>query len=669
MSTTTAPAAAQKSEGGGLSHSQIRTILFGLMAGMFLAALDQTIVSTSIRTIADDLHGLEIQAWVTTAYLITSTISTPLYGKLSDIYGRRPLFLTAISIFVIGSLACSFSTSMYELAAFRAFQGLGAGGLFSLALAILADIVPPRERAKYQGYFLAVFGTSSVIGPVVGGALAGADHILWFTGWRWVFLVNVPIGIFALFLVMKVLHIPHTRTEHRIDWWGAATLVVGLIPLLIVAEQGQQWGWGSAGVLALIALGIIGLVAFVLVEIRMKGEALIPMRLFRLGNFSLGMAANAVIGMVMFGAILVLPLFLQLVRGASPTKSGLLLLPLTIGIMVGSVISGQLTSRTGKYKIFPVIGTGVLIAAIFLLTTLAADTALGVLFAFFFAIGFGLGMCMQTLVLAVQNVVPARDIGVATSSATFFRQVGATVGVAVFISLLFNSLPSKVGGAIQSASSNPAFQAAAAKAANSSNPQAIQGYLGSLGARLNTDSSFLQKVDPVLARPYQVGFASATHIVFLVAGCLAVLAFILVLTLKETPLRTMSAIQERQLDEASLKAETLPAGAEGADADSVQEAPSGTDPASTAASGSFAMAAAAPAPEGMSSAGTDTADTDPQPSTAVAKTSDAAAARGAGHHSAAAVDGHGITVAELLRRAQLPDDTRVDFADHGRPEA
>src|SRR6201991_2294695 len=215
------------------------------MLGMFLAALDQTIVASAIRTIGDDLHARSVQAWVTTAYLITATISTPLYGKLSDIYGRKRFFLAAITIFVIGSAACSFATSMYMLAGFRAFQGLGAGGLFSLALAIVGDIVPPRERARYQGYFLAVFGTASVLGPVVGGFLAGQSTIAGIAGWRWVFLVNVPIGLVALVVVSKVLHLPHSRNEHRIDWWGAVTITVGLVPLLIIAEQGQQWGWSS----------------------------------------------------------------------------------------------------------------------------------------------------------------------------------------------------------------------------------------------------------------------------------------------------------------------------------------------------------------------------------------------------------------------------------------
>src|SRR5690349_12490584 len=266
--------------GTNLSHRQILLILSGLLLGMLLAALDLTIVSTSIRTIADDLDGLSVQAWVTTAYLITSTIATPLYGKLSDLYGRRPFFLLAITLFVIGSALCALATNMYMLAGFRAFQGLGAGGLFSLALAIIGDIVPPRERAKYQGYFLAVFGTSSVLGPLVGGFLAGQDEILGITGWRWVFLVNVPIGIFALLLVMRSLHLPHTRREHRIDWPGALLLIVGLVPLLVIAEQGRAWGWDSGRAFTAYVVGIVGIAAFIWDQSRYGDDALIPLRLF-----------------------------------------------------------------------------------------------------------------------------------------------------------------------------------------------------------------------------------------------------------------------------------------------------------------------------------------------------------------------------------------------------
>ncbi len=562
MSSSTQTAKVAESPAG-LSHKQIQVILLGLMAGMLLAALDQTIVSTSIRTIADDLQGLSAMAWVTTAYLITSTVTTPLYGKLSDIYGRRPMFLTAISIFIFGSILCTFSTSMYELAAFRAVQGIGAGGLFSMALAILADIVPPRQRAKYQGYFLAVFGMSSVIGPLVGGFFAGTDSIFGITGWRWVFLVNVPIGIIALVVVAITLHLPHIRTDHRIDWWGAAALMLGIVPLLIVAEQGRIWGWGSAGVLGLIALGIIGVVAFIMIEIRMKDEALIPMRLFKSRVFSIGLSVNVLIGLGMFGALSTLPLYLQLVKGATPTESGLLLLPMMLGIMIGSIGSGQLTSRTGKYKIFPVIGTALLALSFFLMLTVTVDTSYLVLDLYFLMIGAGLGLCMQTMLIAVQNTVPAKDMGVATSSATFFRQLGGTLGVAVFLSLLFNSLPDKVQGALQSAGSTPAFQqAVAAAAADPNSPShavaqnlisAAQGNAAagaSIGDALSTDSSFLNSLDPNIARPFQVGYVDSTHLVYIIGGIIMVLAFLLVLVMKELPLRTKSALDERLQEQA-----------------------------------------------------------------------------------------------------------------------
>ncbi len=558
MATATAQA-----ESPALTHKQLRFILFGLMAGMLLAALDQTIVSTSIRVIADDLHGLSAQAWVTTAYLITSTVTTPLYGKLSDIYGRRPMFITAISIFVVGSLMCTFATSMYELAAFRAFQGIGAGGLFSMALAILADIAPPRERAKYQGYFLAVFGMSSVVGPLVGGFFAGAETILGIAGWRWVFLINVPIGILALVVVTVTLHMPHLRHDHRIDWWGAAALMLGLVPLLIVAEQGREWGWTSASVLGLIALGIVGVAAFIVIEMRMKDEALIPMRLFHSRVFSIGMAANVMIGLGMFGALSTLPLYLQLVKGATPTESGLLLIPMMIGIMGGSVLSGQLTMRTGRYKIFPVIGTALLAVTFFLMLTVDVDTGYPLLDLYFIMIGLGLGLCMQTLLIAVQNTVPAKDMGVATSSATFFRQMGGTLGVAVFLSLLFNSLPDKIKDAFASAASNASFLQAVQTAAQDPNSashgvavalaqaQSNPAAASSISDSLNSDSSFLNTLDPAIARPFQEGYVASTQLVYIIGGIIMVLAFVLVLCMKELPLRTQSALEERLAEQAA----------------------------------------------------------------------------------------------------------------------
>ena len=283
MATNDQAAAAQSpAETGEYTHAQILTILTGLLLGMFLGALDQTIVSTSIRTVADDLDGLSIQAWVTTAYLITSTITTPIYGKLGDLYGRKKLFMFAISVFIVGSVLCAFATSMYELAAFRAFQGIGAGGLFTLVLAIIGDIVSPRERAKYTGYFMATFATSSVLGPVIGGFFAGQDEILGVTGWRWVFLVNVPVGIVALVVVFRTLHLRHQPRQVRIDWWGAVALVVALVPLLTVAEQGREWGWDSARSITAYVVGGLGLAAFYFAERAMGDAALIPLRLFRI---------------------------------------------------------------------------------------------------------------------------------------------------------------------------------------------------------------------------------------------------------------------------------------------------------------------------------------------------------------------------------------------------
>src|SRR3954454_7648649 len=340
MSTTTVPAArSEPGPAGGvqLSHRQILEVLSGLMLGMFLAALDQTIVSTAIRTIGDDLHGLSVQAWVTTAFLITSTISTPLFGKLSDIYGRKPLFMLAISIFILGSALCGLAQSMYMLAAFRAFQGIGAGGLMPLALAIIGDIIPPRERAKYQGYFRAVFGTASVLGPVIGGFFAGQSSILGIPGWRWIFYINVPIGIVALIVVEAVLKLRHQRRDHRIDWTGAGMLVVGLVPLLIIAEQGRVWGWSSPRAFGCYLVGVLGLVAFVWVESRMGDEALLPLRLFRNNVFSVSSAQATVVGMGVFGGIGAIPLYLQIVKGASPTEAGLLLLPLVAAMMIASL--------------------------------------------------------------------------------------------------------------------------------------------------------------------------------------------------------------------------------------------------------------------------------------------------------------------------------------------
>jgi EmrB/QacA subfamily drug resistance transporter len=428
-----------------MSHRQILFVIFGLMAGMFLSALDQTVVGTAIRTIGDDLHGLSQQAWVTTAYLIVSTIATPIYGKLSDIFGRRPLFLFAIVIFIVGSILASFSTSMIELAVFRAIQGLGAGGLMSMPLAIMGDMLAPRERAKYQGYFLAVFGISSLIGPLVGGLFAGANQILWIAGWRWVFLVNVPIGVIALMIVLRFLHLPkRTPGSVRIDWWGATAVVVALVPLLLVAEEGRTWGWGSPAALACYVIGAVGILSFILIERAMKDDALIPLKLFRSSTFSMATVIGVFVGFGMFGAMLTLPLYLQLVLGATPTESGLQMLPMILGLMISSIASGQIISRTGRYRQFPIIGTAFLAGGFFYLTFLQYNSSYWFVAGAMLLIGLGLGQLMQTLTIASQNSVGLKDMGVATSASTFFRQIGGTLGTAVLLSLLFTVMPTNI---------------------------------------------------------------------------------------------------------------------------------------------------------------------------------------------------------------------------------
>ncbi|HEY3503179.1 MAG TPA: MFS transporter [Actinocatenispora sp.] len=533
--------------GGALSHRQIMTILIGLMLGMFLAALDQTIVGTAIRTIADDLNGLDQQAWATTAYLITSTIATPLYGKLSDMYGRKPFFLAAIVIFIIGSIACTFATSMYELAAFRAFQGLGGGGLMALAFAIIGDIVAPRERAKYQGYFLAVFGTSSVLGPVLGGFFAGQGSILGIDGWRWVFLVNVPIAAIAMVVVTKVLNVPHAARRHRIDFPGAATLIIGLVPLLIVAEQGREWGWSSSKSIGCYVIGGVGILLFILAEKWAKDDALIPLRLFRNPTIALMSVAGLVVGMAMFGGIAILPQYLQIVHGASPTKSGFLMLPMVGGMMLGSIVSGQITSRTGRYKVFPIIGTAMMVGALYLLHTIGADTPLWQVDIYMGLLGLGLGNCMQTLTLAVQNAAEPKDMGVASASSTFFRSMGGTLGTAVFLSVLFSTVGDKIADAFKQTSIQNGIKDAAKDPSVLTNPDNVSmlKHPKEAAAHVMQDSSFLSRIDGRLARPFLVGFSDSMDLVFLLAGGVAVIAFILFLFTKEVPLRMQSGIAAR----------------------------------------------------------------------------------------------------------------------------
>lgn len=576
MSTNSAPADAGHFTGPNLSHRQILTIMAGLLAGMFLAALDQTIVSTAIRTIADDLNGYSLQAWVTTAYLITATITTPLYGKLSDMYGRKKLFMFAITVFVIGSFLCSTSTSMYELAAFRALQGVGAGGLMSLALTIIGDIVPPRERAKYQGYFLAVFGTSSVLGPVLGGLFSGQNSILWISGWRWVFLVNVPIGILALGLVFKVLNYEQKKTSAdrgRVDWWGAAALTIGLVPLLIVAEQGRTWGWGSPAAIICYIVGALGIAAFVWIEHKMGERAIIPLRVFNNRVFAQGVGISLVVGAVMFGGISMLPQYFQVLRGSSPTIAGLQMLPMVLGLMSASIVSGQFISRTGRYKIFPIIGAVLMTIATFMLHYVGTGTPIYVVMIFAFLLGFGLGNLMQPMTLAMQNALPMKDMGVSTGVATFFRQIGGTLGVAVFFSLLFSLMGPNITDNMKAASTTPEFKSAVVEATQSHDGQvsafgdALASGHGSTGGVLD-DTSVIARLPHALAEPIEKGFADAMDTVFLSVSILALIAVVLVLFWKEIPLRAagrapVEISQETEAFEAQKLAERTAGSEEG----------------------------------------------------------------------------------------------------------
>jgi len=558
-------AQAIRDAGGVMTHRQILFIIFGLMAGMFLSALDQTIVGTSMRTIADDLKGLDAQAWVTTAYLITSTIATPIYGKLSDLFGRRPLFIIAIVIFLVGSVAAGFASSMYELAGFRALQGLGAGGLMALPLAIMGDILAPRERAKYQGYFLAVFGISSVIGPLIGGLFAGTPEILFVTGWRWVFLINLPIGVIALAIVLRFLHIPHTRHSVRIDWWGAATVILALVPLLLVAEQGRTWGWDSPAALACYVIGGLGVAAFIISERLMGDDALIPLKLFRSQTFSMSTVLGVLVGFGMFGAMMTIPLYLQLVNGATPTESGFLMLPMILGLMIASIVSGQVIARTGIYKWFPRAGTALMALGFFWFTFATADKPVWFMMIGMFIIGLGLGQMMQTLTIAAQNSVGPRDIGVATSSSTFFRQIGGTLGVAILFSVLYTRIPETIAAAFSDKSTLAGLQAAAtdpdvvADPANKGILELLAGAQGgdtsSVSESLNGDSSFLNGADPRLSAPFLQGFNDAAVSIFWVGLAVVLVAFVLSWFLKATPLRSKSALQENAEAEAAVQAQ------------------------------------------------------------------------------------------------------------------
>lgn len=415
---------------GYLTHRQILVVMGGLMAGMFLAALDQSIVGTALPRITSELGGIDKLSWVVTAYLLTQTASTPLWGKISDLYGRKRIFQLAILTFLAGSLLSGLAQGITELIAFRAVQGLGGGGLFALALATMGDVVPPRERGRYGGYFGAVFGTSSVLGPVLGGFFTDGP------GWRWIFYVNIPVGIAALAITSTALKMNHVRRDHTIDYLGATTIVAGVTSfLLYTTVAGPDHGWGSSLGIFLIAFGIVMTALFVLVESR-AAEPIIPLELFDISVFRTCNLYSFIIGFAMFGGIVFLPVYLQVVDGMSPTRSGLALLPMVIGIFSTSITSGILMSRTGRYKVFPIAGAATVIAALYLLSHLGVASPYWQAGIYFWIFGAGLGLSMQIIVTIVQNAVDRRHMGTATSSVAFFRSMGGTFGAAVFGAIL-----------------------------------------------------------------------------------------------------------------------------------------------------------------------------------------------------------------------------------------
>src|SRR5690349_15567440 len=410
------------------------------MLVILLASLDQTIVATALPTIVGDLGGLQHLSWVVTAYLLASTVTGPLYGKFGDLYGRKPTLQFAIVLFLIGSILCGIAQNMPQLIAFRALQGLGAGGLLTTAIAVVGDIIPPRERGKYQGLFGAVFGVSTILGPLLGGFFV--DNL----SWRWIFYVNLPIGALALVVIGAVFHARSQRVEHKIDYVGAALLAGGLASIVLFTSLGgTTFAWSSSQSALLITLGVVLLAGFLLAEQR-AAEPILPLELFRNRTFTVCAAIGFIIGLALFGSVTYLPIFLQIVLGKSPTASGLQLTPLMAGLLVTSIVSGRLISKFGRYKPFPVAGTAIMTVGMVLLSRLDIHATTVYASLSMLVLGLGLGMVMQVLVLAVQNAVEYRNMGVATSGSILFRQVGGSIGIAVFGAIFANRLHAELAG-------------------------------------------------------------------------------------------------------------------------------------------------------------------------------------------------------------------------------
>jgi EmrB/QacA subfamily drug resistance transporter len=482
------------------------TVFGALMLGMFLAALDQTIVSTALPTIVGDLGGLNHLSWVVTSYLLAATVSTPLYGKLGDMIGRKPVFLAAIVIFLAGSMLAGLSQSMGQLIGFRALQGIGAGGLMVGAQAIIADIVPPRERGRYTGLIGSVFAIASVAGPLLGGFLV--DNL----SWRWVFYVNMPVGAVALVIVITRLHLHTPTVRHRVDVLGAALLSLAVTALTLVTTWGgTEYAWDSRMIVSLGVGGVVLLAVFIWWEGR-AAEPIVPLHLFRSRVFSIASAMGFTIGMAMFGAIVFLPLFLQLVYGASPTSSGLRMLPLMAGLLVAAIVSGRVITRIGRYKPFPIAGTAVLILGMFLLSLLRLTTAPWLASVYMLIVGVAIGLVMQVLVLVVQNDVPPQNIGVATSTATFFRSVGGSFGVAIFGTIFATRLADQLA-------------------------QLPHSITARLGGGVHLSPAQANALPPAVHADFLHAFAQALQGVFVFGVVLAVIPFLLSWFLREVPLR------------------------------------------------------------------------------------------------------------------------------------